>query len=196
MLLDSFATESLQLNNHPKLRSLNFKRKALSVDRNLKLNKLLPVLDVQYNFLSTEYNELNSFNTANYKALVNFSIPLFLRKERGDLKLAKLKLKDIDFELDATSLTLKNKINAINTEITSLAKQQTIIKNVVRDNKVLLNAEERKFFLGESSLFLINSRERSLISSKLKENKIGIERLLANTYLFNTLGRAPLEIVN
>jgi hypothetical protein len=52
----------------------------------------------------------------------------------------------------------------------------------------MLAAEERKFFLGESSLFLVNSRESKLIDAKLKA--ISLENSFFNTKanLFNVLG--------
>ena len=189
--LEEVASDSVQLEEHPKLRSLNFKLESLKVDKRLKTNKLLPKLDVQYNFLASENAEAYLFNTSNYKAFVNFSMPIFLRKERGDVKLAKIKLQDMNYEINASSLALRNKITAVKTEIISLKDQQLIVQNIVKDYTVLLNGEERKFFLGESSLFLINSREQSLITSRLKENQITIKKLSAMAKLFNVMGMAP-----
>ena len=156
------------INNHPKIRSLNFKRESLDIDRRLKRNSLLPKLDVEYNLLTENRNQINSFNNNNFKAGINFSVPLFLRKERGDLKLAKIKLKDINFENEATKVVIKNKINAIQQELASFQIQDNYTTDIVADYGILLKAEERKFFLGESSLFLVNSRESKLIDAKLK----------------------------
>lgn len=194
--LQEISADSILLSDHPKLRSLDFKMEALKVDRRLKSNKLLPKLDFQYNFLASDNEQQYLFNTSNYKAMVNFSMPIFLRKERGDLKLSKLKLQDINYEISASSLSLKNKITAVKTEIVSLNDQEAIIKNIVEDYKALLIGEERKFFLGESSLFLINSRERSLITSQLKENEITVKRLNAMAKLFNVMGRIPDMDIN
>tara|TARA_R110002072_G_scaffold300970_1_gene479338 strand:- start:220 stop:582 length:363 start_codon:yes stop_codon:yes gene_type:complete len=95
-------------------------------------------------------------------------MPLFLRKERGDLKLARIKVKDVSFENKATQIVIKNKVNAIQQELESYAKQNNYTANIVRDYNALLKAEERKFFLGESSLFLVNYREAKFIDAKLK----------------------------
>ena len=189
--IQEISADSLQIDEHPKLRSLNFKLESLKIDKRLKSNKLLPKLDVQYNFLASDNAEAYFFNTSNYKAFVNFSMPIFLRKERGDVKLAKLKLQDMNYEITASSLALRNKITAVKTEIVSLKDQLYIIQNIVKDYTALLNGEERKFFLGESSLFLINSREQSLISSQLKENQITVKKLSAMAKLFNVMGMAP-----
>lgn len=163
-----FNNENFDINNHPKIKSLEFKIKSLDIDKRLKTNNLLPKIDVQYNFLSPNGNQINSFNTNNYKAGINFSMPLFVRKERGDLKLAKIKLQDKKFENEATKVIIKNKINAIQQELDSYILQNDLTFKMVTDYDVLLKAEERKFFLGESSLFLVNYREEKFIDSKLK----------------------------
>ena len=196
LLLEGITNPSGLLNTHPKLASLDAKIEGLTVDRSLKRNKLLPKIDLQYNFLTTQADQLNSFNTANYKAYVNFSFPLFLRKERGDLKLASLKLASANFDRISTSLDLQNKITAVDAEIRSLETQNNLIKSIVLDYRELLKAEERKFTLGESSLFLINAREQKLIDVQLKENELIVKQLNATASLFNTLGIADPVNVN
>ena len=163
-----FNDENFDIENHPKIKSLGFKIKSLDVNRRLKMNNLLPKIDFQYNLLSTNGRQINSFNTTNYKTGLNFSMPLFLRKERGDLKLARIKLQDKKLENAATKVVIKNKINAIQQELASYILQNDFTFKIVRDYDVLLEAEERKFFLGESSLFLVNYREEKYIDSKLK----------------------------
>ncbi|WP_082048589.1 TolC family protein [Neotamlana nanhaiensis] len=160
-------TDSI-LENHPKIKALELKQKQLVLERRLKTSNLLPKIDVQYNFLTSDYEQINSLNTANYKAGINVSVPLFLRKERGDLKLAKIKLQDVNFDLSATRVSLLNKINAVQQEINSYETQSSIVENLVDDYKKLVIAEEKKFQLGEGSLFLINYREAKLIETELK----------------------------
>jgi len=86
--IDGKSFDTFTIDDHSKLRALNFKIKGLEVDQKLKANKLAPKIDLEYNFLNETIETVNSFNTAEYKAGVTFSLPLFLRKERGDLKLA------------------------------------------------------------------------------------------------------------
>ncbi|MBT0607218.1 TolC family protein [Aequorivita echinoideorum] len=174
--------------NHPKLRSLNAKIEGLEVDRNLKRNNLLPKITLDYYFLSDEVEQLSEFNTQNYKTGLTFSMPLFLRKERGELKLANAKLQSTIFERQSTLLTLQNKIKAINQEINSIQTQQQLIGEIITGYDELVIAEVRKFEIGESSLFLINQREVNLIEAFLKENNLNIKELQAIFTLFNTLG--------
>jgi outer membrane protein TolC len=163
-----FNNENFDIENHPKIKALRFKIKSLDVNRRLKMNNLLPKIDLQYNFISPDGNQINSFNNNNYKAGINFSMPLFIRKERGDLELAKTKLQDQKLENEAIKVVIKNKINAIQKELSSYILQNDLTFKIVRDYDVLLKAEERKFILGESSLFLVNFREEKYIDSKLK----------------------------
>lgn len=188
LLLVGITDTSIFLQNHPKLRSLDAKINSLEVERFLKKNKLLPKVNLQYNFLSQEADQLNSFNTAEYKAFVDISYPIFLRKERGDLRLAKIKIADAEYERTATSLAIQNKLEATEAEINSLAQQNSLITNIVIDYEAMVAAEERKFFLGESSLFLINSREQKLIDTRLKENELIIKELSAKAKLYNAAG--------
>jgi len=51
----------------------------------------------------------------------------------------------------------------------------------------LLSAEERKFSFGESSVFLINSRENKLIDAQLKQISAVGKLLKAKSKLFNVL---------
>ena len=82
--------------------------------------------------------------------------------------MAKIKLRDQKLENEAIKVVIKNKINAIQKELSSYILQNDLTFKIVRDYDVLLKAEERKFFLGESSLFLVNFREEKYIDSKLK----------------------------
>lgn len=189
--MDALLLAAFNLDNHPKLLSLDYKYKSLDLERRLKANQLLPTIDLQYNFLSTTPNIANSFNTEAYKSGINMSVPLFLRKERGELKLAKVKLQDTDYDRISTKLTLKNKIIAIQNELQSFEIQNELTSNVISDYEQLLSAEERRFFVGESSLFLVNSRESKLIDSKLKAADLQNKFLSTKALLFNNLAVNP-----
>lgn len=168
------------IENHPKIKALNAKIDMLTIEQRLKANALLPKLDVSYNYLS-EPDYFTDYRFQDYKLGLNFTMPLFLRKERGSLKLAKLKVQDTEFSLQFEKQQLKNKIEALNQEQTSLEKQLQINKKLVSDFEKMLTAEEKLFAMGESSLFVINSRENALVSSKLSD--IALENRYYNALL-------------
>ncbi|WP_297762497.1 TolC family protein [uncultured Muriicola sp.] len=184
--LDSFTIE-----NHPKIQSLGLKIDQLIIDRRLKTNQLLPKIDLEYNFLTETPELINSLETENYKGGVNISLPLFLRKERGELKLAKYKLRDAEYEYSSATVSITNKILAIYNELDSYEEQNELVFDIVNNYGILLNGEERKFSFGESSLFLINSRENKLIDARLKQNELQNKFFGAKAKLFKSLAINP-----
>ena len=179
------------LENHPKIDALESKIGILEVERKLKTNQLLPKIDLGYHYLS----EPNAFSTTdfnNYKVGVNFSFPIFLRKERGSLKMTQFKIQDTQYELNLQKVQLTNKINAQQTEINSLERQRQLIGDLVNDYSVMLNSEERLFSFGESSVFLINSRENNLVSAQLSQLSMENRYFISNAELFKIMANPDL----
>jgi outer membrane protein TolC len=181
--------ENFVLADHPKIRALDYKIDKLEVNQQLKAEMLKPQLDLEYNFVNERVSQVNNlnFNPNDYKAGLFFKLPLFLRKERGNLKLAKIKVNEAQLDLDFESLQLQNKIQASRSEILSFIIQLNTFQSIVKDYSSLLRAEERKFSFGESSVFLVNAREVSLIDSRLKEIKVFEQLLKSKASLFNIL---------
>ncbi|QED39130.1 TolC family protein [Antarcticibacterium arcticum] len=177
--------------NHPRLRSLELGLRALEVNRRLMANRLLPEINLQYNFLTQEPDEFQRFYRENYKAGVRFAFPLFLRKERGDLKLANFRIQDAELDLKLRERQLENRIEAAFQELESYNLQLQLAEEMVENYSILLGAEERKMSFGESSLFLINTRENRLIEARLKQNEILNKFLYAKAGLFRSLGIVP-----
>jgi len=158
------------------------------LERKLKTNKLLPKLDLKYNFLST--NHVAFFDGAgaspieNYKLGIKFSMPLFLRKERADLKLNNLKQREVRYEQEAKERALKVKIenyfNTVQVHSNQVAQLEQIIKNYL----ILLEAEQLKLKMGESSVFMVNIREKQLLEARLKLVKQQAQYLKARAAFF------------
>ncbi|WP_347049807.1 TolC family protein [Flavobacterium olei] len=183
---DAMMVDVQSLDSHPKIQSLETKMSILEVNRQLKANSLLPKVNVGYNYIS-EPQYWNSFNADDYKFNVDFSFPIFLRKERGSLKMAKIKIQDLQFDIGQQRLELKNKIKAQQTEIASLRRQKKVIDDLVKDYSTMLNSEEKLFSFGESSIFLINSRENNLVSAKLSQISLENQFYLSNAELYKIL---------
>jgi outer membrane protein TolC len=174
------------ITNHPKINALQSKIDILNVEKKLKANMLLPKIDVGYSYLS-EPSYIDNYQFNDYKIGLDFYFPLFLRKERGSLKLAKYKVQETEFALDLEKVQLSNKINAQRMEIESLLKQKELIKGLVEDNLTMLNSEERLFSFGESSLFLINTRENNLVSAQLSQIALENRFYVSNSELFKIM---------
>lgn len=174
------------LGDHPKIQSLQGQIYILDVERQLRANKLLPKIDVGYYHIS-DPGYMSNFPVEDYKFNVNFKFPIFLRKERGDLRLAKLKIQDARYNLVQESLELKNKIKTQQTQLDAIGRQKKIIDALVGDYLTMLNSEERLFSFGESSVFLINSREANLVNAKLSQLDIENQYYEAHANLFRIL---------
>lgn len=172
--------------NHPKIDALERKIDIQNVERRFKANMLLPQLNLSYNYLS-EPSMFQNFRTQDYKVGLNFYFPIFLRKERGALRLAKIKLQESRSILDLEKVQLTNKIAAQNFEITSLIRQKRLIESLVDNNNTMLKSEDRLFSFGESSLFLINTRENNLVTAQLNQIALEYRFYLSNAELFRVM---------
>lgn len=172
--------------NHPKINSLEQKIEILTVDKKLKANMLLPKIDIGYSYLS-EPRYFDDYQFNDYKVGLDFYFPLFLRKERGGLKLAKFKIQESEFALGLEKVQLTNKINAQKIEIESLIKQRNLNSGLVNDNNTMLQSEERLFTFGESSLFLINTRENNLVTAQLASIVLENRFYISNSELFKIM---------
>jgi len=179
-------TANPSITNHPKINALENKIQMLDVERKLKANMLLPKIDLGYSYLS-EPSAFDQYKFQDYKVGLNFYYPLFLRKERGNLKITKFKIQEAQFNLDLEKVQLKNKINSQQTEISSLERQKSIIDDLVKDNQTMLTSEERLFTFGESSIFLINTRENNLVTTQISQFTIENRFLNSNAELFKIM---------
>ena len=161
---------------HPKIKLLNFKSDILQVEKQYKAQNLLPTFRVNYNFLNKGYQFTNpikqSLYNNNYKAGVQFGLPLFLRQARGDLKQANIKIAQQQEETKQVKLEIENKIKKYYAELVALKNQQIITSSSVVNAKKLLDAEFQRFEIGESSLFLVNTRELKYIEVLLKSYEL------------------------
>lgn len=180
--------ENVSIDGHPKINALSSKIEMLDIERKLKANMLLPKIDLAYSYLS-EPAYFDNYRLQDYKVGLNFYFPLFLRKERGSLQLTKYKLQQQRFDLDLERVQLKNKISAHQAEIASLERQLSLIGGLVKDSQTMLNSEDRLFGFGESSMFLINTRENNLVASQLSQIAIENRYFESTAALFRALGK-------
>jgi outer membrane protein TolC len=162
--------------NHPDLSAYQFKIEGLQVERKLKFQSLLPKLDFTYNALSkglTPSVEVRPLFENNYQYGIKFEMPLRLSKGRADYQLAKLKIQEESLNLAQKRQQIQVKVGSYFNEVESLRKQIETQQKAVLNYQALVKAEESRFEQGESSLFLINSRETKAMEAaeKLTELK-------------------------
>ena len=156
------------INNHIIAQYL-VKKNILVIEKRLKGEMIKPKLDVKYNFISSG-NSINNiqFSNNNYKWGASLSMPLLLRTSRNQYKSAALDVKNVTLEINSKTNELQNKINYIKQSLNTLTEQLNNASRNVSFTKTLLSAEKLKFDNGESSLFLLNTRENKWLESELK----------------------------
>lgn len=166
---------------HPQLQKLLIKQEELKVKERLKKEAFKPQLDLSFNFLADGFDftpstssesTLNNLLTENYKWGVRFSYPLFLRKARGGLDFVRVEQLETNAKFQAKRLELQNKINVVIQQLETTFDQLNTQEEVLANYQSLLNAENEKFRIGESSIFLVNNREQKLIETQLKLRKL------------------------
>jgi outer membrane protein TolC len=188
----------LSIAGHPDLGLLKNKLIQMNTDLKLKKDKLKPKLNIQYNPLSEGIGSsiITDYNINNYKWGLEFKMPLYLRKERGDIKLANLKIQDTQLEVQQKSLELEAKLNNSIAEWQNTRSQIDVVRNNIEQYKQMLDAEKRLFELGESSLFLINMREQAYIQTQIKLADIIAKNRVAYYSIWYHTGRLIEKIPN
>ena len=156
--------------NHPSLNAYTNKLEILTIERRLKFQSLLPKLDLQYNQLSRNGFELHSTGLLdnNFQYGIKFEMPLRLSQGRGDFQKAKLKLEEETLNRSQKSQQIQVKVSSYYNQFISLQKQVQTQEQAVANYQALVKAEETRFQQGESSLFLINSRETKAMEAAEK----------------------------
>ncbi len=162
------AVEAEAFNEHPEMQLYQNKLDQAVIDRRWKREQLKPELALKWLYQSGVPGTDNySASITNQKLSMNFSIPLFLRKERAGVELAEIKIEQLGLARDGKQRDLLAKANALFAEQEILAEQIIRQRKIVADYQTLFEAENTLFTLGESSLFKLQSRESSLIKARL-----------------------------
>lgn len=191
----SRADLELQLNNHPALRAYSLQLTQLQQERRWKSEMFKPELTVNFNLLgdNTDFNPgtaegVRGLVTENYKWGFRFSYPLFLRKARAGLTQTDIKIAQTEWKLSDKQQQLNTKLEAYWQEWQIRQRQVQVAASVVANYRTLLDAEQIKFELGESSVFLLNSRQQKLLEARLKQLKAQAELQKAIVALQYTVG--------
>ncbi|MEM1216714.1 MAG: TolC family protein [Bacteroidota bacterium] len=194
--LPAYADLEQLLLQHPALRGYDFKAQQLAEERRWKVEQFKPQLTLDYNLLANRLDftpeqggEISNLVADNYKFGIRFEQPLFLRKARSGVALTDIKIAQNDWKRQQKQQDLQTKLDAY-WQTWELRSQQSFAADQLVENYArLLEAERTKFELGESSVFLLNSRLQKLLSARLKRLKLQVERQKA-AYMLQYLANA------
>jgi outer membrane protein TolC len=163
---------SLSILQNPEVKAYDYKINNLLIEKKLKFQSLLPVLNLKTNILNQNYNVLKDASVQlyqnNYKFGVDMKMPLFVREGRADYKKAKLKITETNLAFAAKKLEVQNKVRLYGNENLYQKNQLDILKNINFNTNTLLKGELIKFYNGDSNLFVVNARENKVIETAEK----------------------------
>jgi outer membrane protein TolC len=179
-LVDLLQNSSLQ---NPLLQQYKFKIDGLQVEKKLKYQNLLPTINLKGNILNNNYYPLKNLGTSllenNNRWGIDIKIPLRFREGRGEYRLAKLKIEESNLQLKQKTRETENKIKDYYNQFLLLQKQLQIATDAFNNYTSLLKNETLRFNNGESSLFLVNTRENKVLEMQQKIIEIQLKILKA-----------------
>lgn len=180
--LDAIIDQALQ--QHPQMLDFRGRMDQLEVDRRFRSEMFKPQLSLNYTLLA-DGGAINgeggtSLNGNDRMWGFNFSMPLLLRKERGELALATLRITEAELGVERVKQEIRTTIETRYNELLLMQQQVDLGLQMVNNYRSLYQGENSRFLAGESSLFLVNQREVALIDSRLKQvdREMGLRRAL------------------
>lgn len=169
---DSILKISYQFNQiNPESQLLDYQIRLLEAERNFRRNELLPRFNFKYNFLTEQVGFAAGddffISPNNYKFGIDFAIPLFLRRERAALRITEIRLTEARLNRDHRQTALFRRMQQEAFLLENQFEQMNLVKQNMKNFFELLRIEQRKFQIGESSLFLVNAREIQAIDAEL-----------------------------
>ncbi|WP_374164389.1 TolC family protein [Arcticibacter sp. MXS-1] len=178
-LIQAAAPDSLLRKNHNDavlsnldVQSSELKIDQLDIERRLKLEEVKPDISVDVALLNAGKNPMRNIDSdywrQNQKIGLNVSLPLTFTKQRASYSLSKLKIREAEYSLSEKKNTVALKWNNYLNEYSTINELLKLNKRIQQNNKLLLQGEELKFRLGDSSMFMINSREQKVLETQEK----------------------------
>ena len=189
--LDSLIAESMR--NHPELVRLDVQLRVNAIEERYQRDQFKPKFSFEYNFLTKSLDGMQSpvygnYYRNNYKIGVQFSYPLLLRKERGKLQRIEIKQIQLTANLQQKQREIVTGIRINHTNWIMLQSQMATQMQQMTFQRELRDAEQFRFFAGESSFFLVNTREMTLINAELRLYELQVRAAKTKALLYWSSG--------
>ena len=179
----------LQLKQHPALKKLQNYCNIIKLKQNLAKNELLPNLD------ATTY-AFKQNGSGGYPLLIpqaamvgfSFKFPLFQREAKGKLISVRSELQQITTEKKFLFDQLKNQLANLYIGIKMYHHQVDLLNKELNLAKKVQNGETKKFYEGDSTLFLVNQREQTTAQVRLNSinAKVRLAEMIDITRFFSS----------
>ena len=178
------------LTDFPGLNFYGAKLRQLETEQRLNREWLKPELEVEYKFLGSSWNFFPTEGVSGPAVLANdtkygirAAFPIPNRKARGKLQQTTIKLAQVQRDQTQKTTEVRNELERYVNALNTLLDQVEMANEMNIGYRRLLDAEYEKFRFGESSVFLVNSREQKWLQSRLKLLKLIAEHRKADVGL-------------
>jgi outer membrane protein TolC len=180
-----YELQLLALTQRPELRKLDLDRSVVSLDKDLAENDRLPQLDLT---LRPGYDAGGQGVGFTMKAGLELVIPLGTRGPDGRRQAAVLKLEKLDLDQVELVRRILVQVQDAASEAEAAAIRLEQAQAVYQQAKTLEQAERTKFRLGDSTLLVVNIRERATLEAALKVLDLRYENAQAQLLIDAVVG--------
>ncbi|MFY7948130.1 MAG: TolC family protein, partial [Gemmatimonas sp.] len=163
---------ALATRRNPDLLKVQAKVQQAEAERLLATQGLIPLAEAKLAGLAERGSDAAFFNRErldnNYKAALTFSTPLLFLKESGKFAATGAKLEFQEFERDRLRRDVEFDARAAIFELSNLQRLLDRQAANVRNARLLRDAEQVRFENGESTLLILNLRERLVLDEATK----------------------------
>lgn len=183
LLINEVNTKPLQ--QHAAMQFIFQEQNILKSELKLSRQQLLPQLNFTYHLLNKESQRSKYFPLFedNYQYGLKLGIPIFLRQERARYRITQTRLLQNKLEAGLKQQELNTRIKVYASEVQNYSTQIELAGKNISNFRRLLQAEEARFQNGESSLFLINTRENKLLEAEQKLLELRLKFLVSYNQL-------------
>lgn len=175
---------SLATRRNPDLLKVQAKVQQAEADRLLATQGMIPLAEAKLAGLAERGSDASFFDrdrlNDNYKAALTVSTPLLFLKETGKFNATGAKLEFQQFERDRLRRDVEFDARAAIFELSNLQRLLQRQTANVRNARLLRDAEQTRFENGESTLLILNLRERLVLDEAAKlaalEGKVAAAR--------------------
>ncbi|MBX9928207.1 MAG: TolC family protein [Gemmatimonadaceae bacterium] len=184
---------------HPELVKINGRVRQAEAQRLFVGQQLLPAASVEVSTLTSgdRRNRIIAFDNSseNYKTTALFKSSLLLLKERGRFDQAGQRLASQKFEAARLRREIALDVRSATNALSALVEQLRGQAIAVEQSRLLLAGELRRFENGESSLLIVNLRERALLDERVRLAGLEAKYAAARTELAVAVGEPSLLAV-
>ncbi len=182
--------------DHPAVRSARARWLQAQAQRRLLLTQVLPSASAELSALGagTSLGALPTLADAADDAKVGASVrvPLLARRELGRLRAADERVRQLAIERERVERDVRLGIERARIELEAAEAQVVGQSRLTAATEALLVAEQRRFEVGESSLLLVNLRERAVLDERQRAAQLEGRRITALGALAAALGTPQL----